>query len=329
METTSLILHDHTNMQDVKDDEETDPAATQLSSSVKQVRSDPAATQLSTSVKQVRSDPAATQLSSSVKQVRSDPAATQLSSLVKQVRSDLAAKLLPTSMKQLSLSQLKQREAQWVSYELSDSSLYSGLGFVYNELFTRSSWDVDRTLSELNFKYIDLDKHIRRVDLKTCLSTIAQSIAYPKTPSAAGSQPFVIAVFVTGWRGQFPGSLQTLRGSVDIVDDIIKPFLPKSAPHLAHIPKLFFINSWVDHKDLDTQPPSFPDDKDANYCIAYHLGRETITVDVQEWMRTIARGLRSNMTVQDVIEDSRSYLDKHNERLYTFSCLKDKLILGK
>ena len=256
METTSLILLYHTNMQDVKDDE-TDPAATQLSSSVKQVRSDP------------------------------------------------AAKQLPTSTKQLSLSP-------------------SGVGICYDDHLL-SLPDVERTLSELNFKYIDLDKHIHhhQVDLKTCLSIIAQSKAYPTILSAAGSQPFVIAVFVTGVRGHSPGSLDTLRGSVDIVDDIIKPFLPKSAPHLAHIPKLFFISCCSHHKDLDTQPPSFPDDKDANYCIAYHLAQRI--ADTWKWIYTITDCLRSNMTVQDVIEDSRS--DKHNERLYTFSCLKDKLVL--
>ena len=280
IKTTSLILLDHTNMQDVKD-EEMDPVATHLSSSVKQVRSDP------------------------------------------------AAKLLPTSMEQLSLSQLEQREAQRIRDELSDASLYSGVAICYDDPFSRSSPFVERTLSELNFKYIDLDEHInRQVDLKTCLSIIAQSKAYPTIPSAAGSQPFVIAVFVTGERGQSPGSLYTVFGeSVDIVDDIIKPFLPKSAPHLAHIPKLFFISSWSHHKDLDTQPPSFPDNDDANYCIAYHLTREV--GDSWEWMHTIVRGLRWNMTVQDVIEESRSHLNKHNKRLYTFSCLKDKLILGK
>ena len=277
METTSLILHDHTNMQDVKD-EEADPAATQLSSSVKQVTSDP------------------------------------------------AAKLLPTSMKQLSLSQLlEQREAQRISYELSDSSLYSGVGIICNG---QLSWVVERTPSELNFKYIYLDKHIHRVGLKTCLSTIAQSKSYPKTPLVAGSQPFVIAVFVTGWRSHSPGSLYTRHGgSVDIVDDIIKPFLPKSAPHLAHISKLFFISSCSYHKDLDTQPPSFPDDDDANYCIAYHLAQWSS--DQQIWMDFILDCLRSGKTVQDVIEDSRSHLEKHEECLYYFSCLKDKLILGK
>ena len=313
IKTTSLILHDNTNMQDVKDEEETDPAATQLSSSVKQVRSDPAAKLLPTSMEEVGFDPAATQLSSSVKQVRSDP----------------AAKLLPTSMEQLSLSPLEQREAQRIRDELSDSSLYSGVGIIYNDPFLLSSRDVERTLSELNFKYIDLDEHInRQVDLKTCLSIIAQSKDYPKTPSAAGSQPFVIAVFVTGRRDQSPGSLYTLRGGpVDIVDDIIKPFLPKSAPYLAHIPKLFFISSWFYHEDLDTQPPSFPDDDDANYCIACHLSGEV--GDSWKWMYTTARGLRSSKTVQDVIEDSRSHLDKHNERLFTFSCLKEKLILRK
>ena len=293
METTSLILHDNTNMQDVKYYEETDPATTQLSSSVKQVRSDPADTQLSSSVKQVRSDP--------------------------------ATKLLPTSMEQLSLSPSEQ-EVQRIIDELSNSSLYSGVGICYDD-HPKSLRDVEKTLPEINFKYIDLNEHVHRVDLNTCLSTPAQSKAYPKTPSAAGSQPFVIAVFVTGEKDHSPGSLFTLRGSVDIVDDIIKPFLPKSAPHLVHIPKLFFISSWFLRKDLDTQPPSFPDDDDANYCIAYHLAREVGAVS--KWMDTIADGLSSNMTVQDVIEDSRSHIDKHKECLHYFSCLKDKLILGK
>ena len=281
METTSLILHDHTNMQDVKDDEETIPAATQLSSSVKQVTSDP------------------------------------------------AAKLLLRSMEQLSLSPSEQREAQRIVDELSDSSLYSGVGVVYGDLLLGLPYK-KTTLSELNFKYIDLHQPIHRhqVDLKPCLSTIAQSKAYPTIPSAAGSQPFVIAVFVTGERGHSPGSLYTQRGeSVDIVVDIIKPFMPKSAPHLAHIPKLFFISSWVDHKDLDTKPPPFPDDYDADYCIAYHLAPDK--AGSWEWMYTITRNLHSSKTVQDVIEDSRSHLEKHNECLHTLYCLKDKLVLGK
>ena len=284
METTSLILHDHTNTQDVKDDEETDPAATQLSSSVKQVRSDP------------------------------------------------AAKGLPPSMKQLSLHPSEQREVQKICNELLNSSLYSGVGIVYDQLYPWiiESSLVERTFSELNFKYIDLGQHIHhhQVDLKTCLSTIAQSNAYPTIPLGAGSQPFVIAVFVTGVRGKFPGSLYSQRGeSMDIVVDIIKPFLPKLAPHLAHISKLFFVSSTFHHEDLDTQPPSFPDEDDANYCIAYHLSQWRS--DQRIWMRSMADGLCSGRIVQDVIEETRSHLDKDNEQLYTFSCLKDKLVLGK
>ena len=119
---------------------------------------------------------------------------------------------------------------------------------------------------------------------------------------------------------------------MDIVDDIIKPFLPKSAPHLVHIPKIFFITnslsyrSTVYRQDLDNQPPSFPDDDDDNYCIAYHLSLKRFDQQIL-WLNTITDALLSGKTVQDVIENSRSILDKNRERLYTFCCLKDNLVL--
>ena len=219
--------------------------------------------------------------------------------------------------------------------QLSNSSLYSGVGIVYRSDFRHRTmlitYRLERTLSVLNFKHIVLNNEfflIHNVDLKTSLSTIAQCKAYSEPQAAAGSQPFVIAVFVAEREGKFPGSLDSRHGPVDIVDDIIKPFLPKSAPHLAHIPKLFFISSWVDHKGLDTQPPSFPDDDDGNYCIAYHLAQSG-RADQEIWMDTIANGLLSGKTVQYVIENSQLLLHKNNERLCYFSSLKDKLILMK
>ena len=258
-----------------------------------------------------------------------DPAATQLSSSMEEVGFDSASTVtqLTLSMEQLSLTPTGLREAQRFKRKFSDSSSHSGVGIVFDNY--KGEWDVKNTLKELNFKCIFVDRRISQVKLKTSLSNFAKSIAYAlaKTQSVAGSQPFVIAVFVAGRRSDHESScfLNTRRGPVDIVDDIIKPFLPKSSPHLAHIPKLFFISSRVGHKDLDTQPPSFPDDDDANYCIAYHLTRAVD--DLWKWRHTIELGLHPGKTVQDVIEDSRSHLDKDNERLYTFSCLKGKLIL--
>ena len=270
METNSLILHDYAKMQEIKDDEETDPVATQLSLSIEQLR-----------------------FSSSEQQE------------VQRIR----------------------EEVQRIREELFDSSLYSGVGFTHD--FHRLCGRVELTLKALNFKCIHCDSYeVSQCNLKTILATIAQSKAYPKTPEAAGSQPFVIALFLSGVTvpDRSPSSFHTPRGSLDIVDDIIKPFLPKSAPHLVHIPKLFFIsNSLVYRKDLDNQPPSFPDDDDANYCIAYHLS--VAPFDEQRWLKTITDALLSGETVQDVIENSRSSIDKNFERLYTFCCLKDKLVL--
>ena len=64
-------------------------------------------------------------------------------------------------------------------------------------------------------------------------------------------------------------TLYTSYGLVDVVDDIIQPFLiPQSAPHLQHIPKLFFITA---KGDPDALPPHFPNDPDGNYCVARHV----------------------------------------------------------
>ena len=241
---------------------------------------------------------------------------------------------LPSSFKKQRLSSYGQ-EAQEAGPSLSefesklrDSSLYSGIALVYGDR-SLGLRKVKRTLSELFFKYIDLDEHdIRhdlRRDLEVSLFTIAQFKGYLQPTAAAGSQPFVISVFCGGQRGQSPGSLDTLRGSLDIVDDIIKRFLPKSAPHLTHIPKLFFVSSLFRCKDLDTQPPSFPDDDDANYCIAYHLTKRRS--DQQIWMENVTDLLRSGKKVQDVIVSLHSLLDKDSECLYTFCCLKDELVL--
>ena len=100
-------------------------------------------------------------------------------------------------------------------------------------------------------------------------------MAYPKPPAdvkSSASPPFVISIFVSG-RCHDTFSIHTLYtryGLVDVIDDIIRPFLPQSAPHLQHIPKLFFITA---EGDPDATPLHFPDDPDGNYCIAYHVNK--------------------------------------------------------
>ena len=211
---------------------------------------------------------------------------------------------------------------QSIRDQLSDSSVYSGVAIMYEEfvigLDTRR---LERTLSKLNFKVVALDRYISsQVDLKTLLYNFAQCIAYP----ASGSNPFVIAVFVEGLRCYSPSSLDTPHGSVDIVDDIIKPFLPNSAPHLVHIPKLFFISSWFGLRNLDVDKPLFfPGDNNANYYTASYLARWR--ADSREWMDTIADNLLSGGTMEGVIDKLQSRLNKKSEQLNYFSCLKEKL----
>ena len=172
--------------------------------------------------------------------------------------------------------------------------------------------------------YTDFHLHHHYIIL---FPTIAQSIAYPKPPAAAESSdspPFIVAVFVSGVVGGSANTLFTMHGSLDIVDDIIKPFLPQSAPHLQHIPKLFFIST---EGDPHAPPPHFPDDPDGNYCVAYHV--TNMPSDTNKWANHISDHLfLPGMTVQEVIESSRLQV-YYRDQLHHFTCLKNKLVLKK
>ena len=237
--------------------------------------------------------------------------------------SDVPAPLLPLSMEHLRLSPAKVRQLQRFSDQLSDCALYSGVAVVFHH-WMRSP-RLERALSELNYKLIKVD--LLSVDLKTVLSTIVQSKAYPKPPRT-GSHSFVITIFVRAIAFDSTNLLFSVfrQEEISIVDDIIKPFLPQSAPHLAHIPKLFFIGSNTrplgKHPDMDTQPPLFPTDPDANYCVAYLVANKLSTLD--EWTDYIADNL-SSIPVQDIVENYRAVLDRNYDCLHFFSCLKDKL----
>ena len=228
--------------------------------------------------------------------------------------SERAVTQLSTLVEQLTLSS-KQHKVRRIRDELRDCTLYSGVGVIYDDIGTWKS--MEPRLSAEDYKIItDFPFHH---DHPTSFPTIAQSIAYPKPP-------FVIAVFVSGW-GDSVRTLHTRYGSLDIVDDIIKPFLPQSAPHLLHIPKLFFISTWG---DLNAPPLHFPDDPDGNYCVAYHniMGMPS---DMKKWADHITDHLfLPGATVQEVIENSKkSHLVIDKNWLHYFTSLKNKLVLRK
>ena len=187
-------------------------------------------------------------------------------------------------------------------------------------------WDfMKRQLSAMDYKVIP--------NIHLCSETpdpftiITQSIAYPKPSTAvesSDSSPFVIAIFISGLCHDLH-TLYTTYGLVDIIDDIIQPFLPQSAPHLQHIPKLFFITA---EGDPDAPaPPHFPDDPNGNYCVAYHVTNKLC--HMVKWAQYITDHIFSpNITIQEVIEKSRSSLFKHMEQLHCRNCLKNRLILN-
>ena len=225
-----------------------------------------------------------------------------------------------SSVKLLSPS---QREVHRIAAALRDCALHSGVGVFHNILF--NPWELAEIyLSAVDYKiFPNFPFHHHHTTLFTA---IAQSIAYPKPPAAAeSSDSFVIAVFVSGYVEDSAHTFDTGYGSLDIVDDIIKPFLPRSAPHLQHIPKVFFISAKGFRR---APPPHFPDDPDGNYCVTYHVTNEPSYMD--KWAHHISDHLflqTPGMSVQQVIENSRSHLNEVKEHLHYFTCLKNKIVL--
>ena len=227
-----------------------------------------------------------------------------------------------------SVEQLKSSASHGVQtfrdeLRIRECALYSGVGVIHNVSY--NLWDfVKHRLSTRDYKIIP-NIHLYP---KTPFATIAQSIAYPKTAAeSSDSPPFVIAIFISGQCGHDTSThtLYTRYGLMDTIDDIIQPFLPQSAPHLQHIPKLFFITV---EGNPDAPPPQFPDDPDGNYCVAYHVTNKLC--HMVKWTQYISDHLfLSNITIQEVIKKSRSYLFKHMEQLHCKTCLKNRLVLKK
>ena len=246
---------------------------------------------------------------------------------------------LPSLVEHFSLSPTQDREVQRIRDELRDCALYSGVRVICHGFY---EWKpVGPHLTSSGYKIIS-DSSLRHGTLTTSVvlsshldsrrffTTIAQSIAYPKPPTAAESSdspPYVIAVFVSGVIVDYTSAhtLSTLHGPVNIVGDIIQPFLSRSAPHLQHIPKLFFITA---QGDPDAPPPHFPDDSDGNYCAAYHMTQRPRYM--RKWTEYISDNLFFlGMTVQEVIENSKSHLEKGRECLHYFTCLQNKSLVLK
>ena len=238
--------------------------------------------------------------------------------------SEQAVTQLSSSAEQLSLLPSQQSEVQRIRDELRDCASYSGVG-VISDNYDR--WEyLENHLTAVNYKIVTtLPLYDHRIHA-THFATIAQSTIFPEpilAVESSDSSPFIIAVFISGWAGDSVSSLDSTHGPLDMVDDIIKPFLPQSAPHLQHIPKLFFINA---KGDPNSPPPNFPNNPNDNYCVAYHkyLGHRRM------WKKEIADHLfLPGMSVQEVIESSTSQFDEDKECLHYLNCLKNELFLKK
>ena len=220
------------------------------------------------------------------------------------------------------LSQSKQHEVQRIKDELRDCTSCSGVGVIYDNVY--DLWETAKgLLSSAGYKVIPkfpLDDHPA-----TIFKTIAESIT-PPAAAESSDFPFIIAIFVSGLARS--SALDSRHGAIDIYQDIIKPFLPVSAPHLQHVPKLFFIS--VDREQYNN-PVTFPDDPDGNYFVAYH---ETESMEqMLTWKAIIDDVFRLGKSAQELVENSKSYMHLHGfknkERLHYFTSLKNNYAMRK
>ena len=250
-----------------------------------------------------------------------EPPVTELSSLVEH----------------FSLSPTQDHEVQRIRGELRDCAEYSGVGVICHmfdewkpmeQHLTSSGYKIISNTSLCCSTFTTSAALSSYLDSRRLFTTIAQSIAYPKPPTAAKSSdspPFVIAAFVSGCYIR-AHTLGTIHGLVNIVDDLIQPFLPQSAPHLQHIPKLFFITTEGDPDDAT--PLHFPDVPDGNYCATYYVISSLRCM--LRWTAYISDNLfLSGMTVQKAIENSKSHLKKDMGCLHYFTCLQNKSLVLK
>ena len=231
-----------------------------------------------------------------------------------------------TSQQLTSFSE-EQLLSQEIINELGDCALYSGVGVISD---LNDQWKyMKHHLSSSNYKVISqLYNHLPLLN-QSPFVTVAKSIACPKPPTAAESSDsppfnFIIVIFVSGVVEDH--TILTEHGKMSIVDDIIGPFLPQSAPHLQHIPKVFFITAYTVWENPHAPPPHFPDDPDGNYCVAYCIR----SINTVKWAYYITDKLflDSGVTVQEAIERSRFLLSEAWECLHYFTCLKNKLVLS-
>ena len=218
-------------------------------------------------------------------------------------------------MEKFHLSPRQKRNVERVRDQLRDCASYKGVAI---ELSIGFPSRVIRLSLEPTFQHIALVDDIDSCDdVKSLITAVAQYRDYPES-----SPPFVIAVFVRGVAGPSVGTLCTDFGLVNIVDDIIKPFLPQSAPHLMNIPKLFFISSFSMRPSQDT--PLFPDDTDSNYCVAYCCAPlSQFALSSRSWFQYIIKHLLSGISVEEVVENSRPIAERYG-RLHYLSCLSNK-----
>ena len=217
-------------------------------------------------------------------------------------------------------SQSKRPEVQRIKDELVDCASYSGIGVIYDNVY--DLWESTKGLL-LSAGYKLIPKFPSDDHPATVFKAIAESIAPPSVAAESSDFPFIITVFISGLA--MSSALESRHGSVDIYQDIIKPFL---APHLQHIPKLFFIS--VDREQYN-RPVIFPDDSNGNYFVVYH---ETESLEqMLTWKAIVDDVFCLGKSTQELVEKSKSYMHlygyKDKERLHYFTCLKNKFIVKK
>ena len=96
-----------------------------------------------------------------------------------------------------------------------------------------------RTFEKLKFATLPILNPSRDELTQVILAAVSTQVQYPKTPDP---QAYGRLVFYFSGHGD-QKYIYTHDGVVDLQSEVFTPFLPGTSPHLAKIPKLFFIDA--------------------------------------------------------------------------------------
>lgn len=124
---------------------------------------------------------------------------------------------------------------------------------------------------------------------------------------------FKAIMFVFSGHGDYPDRIlsQDLE-ELHLITDIVQPLL--GHPQILHIPRLFFIDACRGEEHLKQAKSKGAIEEVTNFRIDYSTIPRHVAFDQSEWLPTLAKKLRSNDSVQNIVANVNKEVFKRTQR---------------